>query len=142
MIPSLPWGISPPDGANGPVWTARASYSLKHAQRQRHRLQDGRWIQELVTELAATVDLLPDCQCLIGGTADEQAAVAVWLTSTGMPMLRERCTVSRLAPCSADQIRIEDGGFVLVASPQGSPRYLDIGAWRAASQPSMPTSQR
>jgi len=64
------------------------------------------------------------------GDDAEVKKLCEWLDTTGLGLLKERLKKEYLSPEERREVRVEEGGFVLVANPNQSYGYLYLGAWK------------
>jgi cytoskeleton bundling-enhancing protein CbeA and related proteins len=76
-----------------------------------------------------TIELLWDRQQMEGGTDEERKKFSEWVNKKGLPALRKKLAEAYLTPSDDKEIKIELGGYVIVANPRRSFGYLYIGIY-------------
>ena len=67
-----------------------------------------------------------------GFTGEDRSikALEAWLNTRGLNALRARLKLDYLDVAARREVRVERGGYVIVANPNASYGYLYLGAWK------------
>jgi hypothetical protein len=117
------WGRSIPEDKRGKIkstWGARAIYTGRRVDLLPDR--QSWWAQGFPEDQVETEQARHEYLDSIKPLLD-------WVTNRGLPWLREEAK-KRLSEDSNDVVKLDEGGFHIEGSPQGSYGYLYIRAWQ------------